>query len=92
MEFDWDDAKDIANIVKHGVSFAVAQEAFFDPGRLIYRDVPHSLSEKRWFCIGKLPNGEVITVRFTKRDGKIRIFGAGFWRKGRNEYEKHQVH
>jgi hypothetical protein len=27
-------------------------------------------------------------VRFTWRDGVIRIFGAGFWRKGRRIYEQ----
>jgi predicted DNA binding CopG/RHH family protein len=32
-DFEWDDAKDRANRVKHGVSFAVAQIAFFDPRR-----------------------------------------------------------
>jgi hypothetical protein len=30
----------------------------------------------------------IITVRFTYRYGKIRIFGAGYWRKGKKEYEK----
>ena len=29
-----------------------------------------------------------MTVRFTWRDRKIRIFGAGYWRKGKAIYEK----
>ena len=29
-----------------------------------------------------------MTVRFTWRSRKIRIFGAGFWRKGKTIYEK----
>ena len=29
-----------------------------------------------------------MTVRFTWRDGQIRIFGAGYWRKGRKIYEQ----
>ena len=33
--FEWDDAKDRANPVKAGVSFAQAQAAFFDPRRVI---------------------------------------------------------
>jgi hypothetical protein len=32
--------------------------------------------------------GAVMTVRFTWRSGKIRIFGAGYWRKGKAIYEK----
>ena len=37
--FEWDEEKDALNQLKHGVSFAVAQEAFFDPNRVIARDV-----------------------------------------------------
>ena len=33
-------------------------------------------------------NEGIITVRFTYRDGKVRIFGAGYWRKGRKRYEQ----
>ncbi|EAZ93046.1 hypothetical protein CY0110_03219 [Crocosphaera chwakensis CCY0110] len=27
-------------------------------------------------------------MRFTYRNGKIRIFGTGYWRKGRKFYEQ----
>jgi hypothetical protein len=30
----------------------------------------------------------VLTVRFTYRGGVIRIFGAGYWRKGKRIYEQ----
>jgi hypothetical protein len=33
-------------------------------------------------------DGGVMTVRFTYRDGRIRIFGAGYWRKGKQVYEQ----
>jgi len=29
-----------------------------------------------------------MTVRFTWRDGRIRIIGAGYWRKGRKVYDE----
>lgn len=29
-----------------------------------------------------------MTVRFTYRGGVIRIFGAGYWRKGKQIYER----
>jgi hypothetical protein len=32
--------------------------------------------------------GAVMTVRFTWRSRKIRIFGAGYWRKGKAIYEE----
>ncbi len=85
--FEWNDAKDKENISKHGVSFERAQHAFFDPHRIIAKDLNHADREERFFCMGKVGN-DVITVRFTYRDGKIRIFEAGLWRKGRREYEK----
>jgi hypothetical protein len=38
-------------------------------------------------------NGGVLTVRFTYREGIIRIYGAGYWRKGKAIYEReNKVH
>jgi hypothetical protein len=74
--FEWDEAKDRANRIKHGVSFALAQAAFIDPYRVIAEDLEHSGAESRYFCF-------VMTVRFTYRSGRVRIFGAGYWRKGK---------
>ena len=35
----------------------------------------------------------ILTVRFTYRDDVIRIFGAGYWRKGKQIYEReNKVH
>jgi uncharacterized DUF497 family protein len=87
MEFEWDEEKNLSNILKHKVSFDEAQEAFFDANRLITKDVKHSIGEDRYFCFGKV-NGQVCTVRFTMRGKTIRIIGAGYWREGRQKYEK----
>ena len=90
--FDWDPKKDHANQKKHGVSFAEAQYAFTDPGRVIAKDLSHSRSEQRYYCFGKVGVG-ILTVRFTYRHGLIRIFGAGYWRKGKRFYEReNQIH
>lgn len=85
--FEWDAAKERANRIKHGVSFGLAQHAFFDPRRVIAEDLSHSDREPRYFCFGRVDGG-VLTVRFTWRDGRIRIFGAGYWRKGKTIYEQ----
>ncbi len=85
--FEWDAAKDRLNRSKHGVSFALAQMAFFDPRRVIAEDLEHSGAEPRYFCFGAVAGG-VMTVRFTYRAGRIRIFGAGYWRKGTRIYEQ----
>ena len=84
--FEWDEDKDKENQTKHGVSFTLAQRAFLDPHRVIVEDATHSGKEERLHCIGRVGDG-VITVRFTYR-GVIRIYGAGYWRKGRKIYEE----
>ena len=85
--FEWDAKKDAENQKKHGVPFSLAQYAFADPNRVIAEDLVHSESEKRYFCFGNVNSG-ILTVRFTYRDGVIRIFGAGYWRKGKSIYER----
>ncbi|MCJ8499648.1 BrnT family toxin [Desulfatitalea alkaliphila] len=86
-DFEWDQAKDLINQDKHGVSFALAQLAFLDHNRVILEDLEHSDLEKRFYCLGRVADG-IMTVRFTYRDKKIRIFGAGYWRKGKQIYER----
>lgn len=78
--FEWDDTKNEYNIRTHGISFDTAQDAFYDPDRIIAYDVKHSTDhEKHWFCNGRI-NKNVVTVRFTYRNNQIRIFGAGWCR------------
>ena len=84
--FEWDERKDAENLKKHGVPFEFAQYAFTDPRRVIAEDAKHSHGEKRYYCIGQVGDG-ILTVRFTYREGVIRIIGAGYWRKGRKIYE-----
>ena len=85
--FEWNEKKNIENQSKHGVSFYEAQFAFADENRIILEDLSHSQGEKRYYCLGKVGDG-ILTVRFTHRDFKIRIIGAGYWRKGKKIYEK----
>jgi uncharacterized DUF497 family protein len=85
--FDWDPGKDRANRLKHGVDFATAQLAFTDTHRVIAEDTAHSSTERRYFCFGRVGAG-VLTVRFAYRAGVIRIIGAGYWRKGKQIYDR----
>jgi uncharacterized DUF497 family protein len=91
-DFQWDESKSSENEKKHGVSFSLAQIAFLDPERIILEDLSHSEEETRYYCIGRIAGG-ILTVRFTYRSRQVRIFGAGYWRKGKKIYEKeNQVH
>lgn len=85
--FEWDEDKAQENQKKHNVSFSLAQRAFLDPHRIIVEDEEHSAEENRYYCVGRVEEG-IMTVRFTYRGNTIRIYGAGYWRKGRKLYEE----
>ena len=87
IRFVWDPRKEHVNIHKHGVDFATAAKVFLDPKRKIFLDFRHGDRELRFYCIGEA-QGRVLTVRFVYREDTIRIFGAGYWRKGKRYYEK----
>jgi uncharacterized DUF497 family protein len=87
--FEWDPAKDAENQRKHGVAFGEAQLAFLDAHRVVARDPKHSRTEERFYCFGRVDLG-VLTVRFTYRGSKIRIIGAGYWKRGKEVYEAHR--
>ena len=87
ITFEWDERKNAQNQRKHGVSFSLAQQAFLDPCRVVARDLKHSASEERFYCIGKAGEG-ILTARFTWRGDVIRIIGAGYWRRGKQTYEQ----
>ena len=66
-----------------------AQHAFLDPKRVIAENLSHSQREERYYCFGSNQDGTgILTVRFTYRFGRIRIIGAGYWRKGKKVYEQ----
>ena len=83
--FEWNEDKNHENQARHGVSFEEAREAFDDPYCLIIEDELHRKDEERWFCVGRINTG-IVTVRYTDRGDRIRIFGAGFWHKMRKLY------
>jgi hypothetical protein len=87
LHFEWDHAKARANFLKHGVTFETARLAFDDPGLVLAEDASHSAAEVRYFAFGRV-HGGVLTVRFTIRQDRVRILGAGFWRRGRTFYEQ----
>ena len=90
--FEWDEEKDKENQAKHGISFLFSQQAFLDPHRVIAEDISHSTEENRYYCMGNVGEG-IMTVRFTYRGNVIRIYGAGYWRKGRKIYEdQNKIH
>jgi uncharacterized DUF497 family protein len=59
--FEWDPAKEKANVHKHKVSFRRAVTVFRDPNQLSVYDEEHSEHEDRWITMG-IDDGGVLRV------------------------------
>jgi uncharacterized protein len=89
VEFEWDEAKAAANLVKHGVAFHEALTVFNDPLAAIFDDEWHSLEEYREFIIGHSDQSRLLIVWFTERSNRARIIGARLaTRREREDYEE----
>lgn len=66
----FDDAKDAANIAKHGVSLALAFEMDMD-ATVTIEDRRFAYDEDRWITIGPI-EGELYVLAHTYRDDEIR--------------------
>jgi uncharacterized DUF497 family protein len=73
--YEWDRAKNRANLTKHGVDFADAVAVFEDDLALTRPDT-ESRGELRFVTLGMDGFGRHLVVVFTKRGGRIRIISA----------------
>ena len=87
--FEWDEGNILKNWEKHKVTAGECEEAFLNEPLIIFGDVRHSLSEKRYLAFGQTNQGRKLTVIFTIRRNKVRVISAR--NQNRNErkfYEK----
>ncbi|WP_026173080.1 BrnT family toxin [Asticcacaulis benevestitus] len=75
MHFEWDEAKNTANVEKHGISFSQAI-AIFDDVVVSRIDDRHEYGEERIISYGLLEAEVVVTVIHTDRSGVTRIISA----------------
>lgn len=75
MDFEWDEAKNAANIAKHGVGFATASRIFEGPV-VTWTDDRNDYAEVREHSIGVVEGILFLAVIHTDRDGKCRIISA----------------
>ncbi len=77
MRFEWDPAKTVSNIRKHGVSFDEAVTVFKDPLAFIFDDTAHSEQEHREIIIGMSTVRRMLLVCFVERvEDTVRIISA----------------
>ncbi|MHB8384059.1 MAG: BrnT family toxin [Candidatus Binataceae bacterium] len=81
MGYQWDPAKNAANVKKHGIDFDYAIRAF--DGRIVeWPDLRRDYGEPRMLMVGEV-EARLITIAFTRRSGDLRIISAR--RASRNE-------
>lgn len=93
MLFEWDSDKDEINQRKHGISFDIATQVFYDPNLITTAD-NDSKGEERWQTVGSIGGYAVLLVVHTYRDKDgievIRIISARKLSKG--EVKKYGYH
>jgi uncharacterized protein len=75
MKFQFDPAKAKSNRKKHGVSFADAENVFYDPFA-IHQEDPLAEGEERWIGLGMGNMGRVLVVIYTYRGDEIRLISV----------------
>ena len=75
LKFEWDEAKNHANIRKHGVGFETAIRIFEGP-IASWIDRRKDYGEDRHISIGRADHTALIVVAHTDRDGRIRLISA----------------
>jgi len=95
IRFEWDEAKNLSNQRKHGVSFEEASQVFWDPLFVSVKDCVEG-DEQHWRTYGEVEGRLLMMVAHTVREEDeagnlrevIRIISARFaTRKERQRYE-----
>jgi len=89
MDFEWDEAKNLSNIRKHGINFSKAKQ-IFEGKVLTVVDNRFHYTELREISIGIIDGVLLLTVAHTDTEtGKIRLISARKANKSeRRGYEK----
>jgi len=93
LRFEWDEDKNEANRIKHGVSFQEAETVFDDKNAVFLFDNQHSVDEERFIIIGLdalfreltvchcykgLDAVRIISARKATKNESIIYYGGGF--------------
>jgi uncharacterized DUF497 family protein len=78
LVFEWDEAKDLANRNKHGISFEKARHAFLDENARVIPDPEDSEEEDRFVLLGVSTSMRILVVCHCYRanESVIRIISA----------------
>ena len=74
--FQWDDGNNTKNGLKHQVTSAECEEIFFNQPLIVGNDNRHSLSEARFYVLGKTEQQRRLFLVCTVRSNLIRVICA----------------
>jgi uncharacterized protein len=75
MQFEWDEAKRRANLIKHGIDFRDLGPIFEEVNRIELEDRRRDYGERRLVVFGLL-RGRLLHVTYTARGDSCRIISA----------------
>jgi uncharacterized DUF497 family protein len=75
VQVEFDPAKARANLAKHKVSFAHAEQALRDPSAVTIED-PDAKDERRFVTLGMDALGRILVVVHTPREDHVRLISA----------------
>ena len=71
IKFEWNRAKAVSNLKKHGVSFEEAQSVFYDEFAIQFFDESGSESEDRFLMLGMSSEARLLLVCHCERHGGV---------------------
>ncbi len=74
--FQWDEGNDAKNWDKNDVTCGECEQVFFNRPLIVKRDSEHSITEPRYFALGKTDADRLVFVAFTIRGTSIRVISA----------------
>ncbi len=83
MKYEWDEAKNQKNIVKHGLNFEDAEQVFSSPC-VTFEDDRFAYGEERFITLGLLA-GRLVVIAHAPRNEGTRIISM---RKGNRREQK----
>ena len=74
--FEWNQYNSYKNLNKHNISTNECEEIFFNQPLVITDDVKHSVSERRFYSLGKTDRERKLFIAFTVRENLLRVISA----------------
>lgn len=80
MEYEWDEAKRLRNLAKHGIDFAQVHDFDWETA-VRFEDIRKLYGEQRWLALGVI-GSRLHALIYTTRGHRIRVISL---RKARNQ-------